>query len=61
MYFLETFDIDGMLLEFFMNFLNKKNIFLFFFWGGGGGVLNFFLEKQFFHISRFMLFSTLKK
>ena len=29
--------------------------------GGGGGVLNFFLEKQFFLISRFMLFSTLKK
>ena len=27
---------------------------------GGGGVLNFFLEKQFFLISRFMLFSTLK-
>ena len=30
--------------------------------GGGGGVLNFFfLEKHFFLISRFMLFSTLKK
>ena len=28
--------------------------------GGGGGV-DFFLEKQFFLISRFMLFSTLKK
>ena len=27
--------------------------------GGGGGI--FFLEKQFFLISRFMLFSTLKK
>ena len=27
--------------------------------GGGGGV-DFFLEKQFFLISRFMLFSTLK-
>ena len=29
--------------------------------GGGGGVLNFFLEKQFFLISRFMLFSKFKK
>ena len=29
--------------------------------GGGGGVWIFFLEKQFFLISRFMLFSTLKK
>ena len=32
--------------------------------GGGGGVVftnKFFLEKQFFLISRFMLFSTLKK
>ena len=28
--------------------------------GGGGGVWIFFLEKQFFLISRFMLFSTLK-
>ena len=28
---------------------------------GGGGVEFFFLEKQFFLISRFMLFSTLKK
>ena len=28
--------------------------------GGGGGVEFFFLEKQFFLISRFMLFSTLK-
>ena len=32
------------------------------YFGGGGGVLffNFFLDKQFFLISRFMLFSTLK-
>ena len=77
-----VFDIDGMLFEFFMNFLNidKIKILRFFFqyfmfssrvmlfpilkkniWckkipGGGGGV-NFFLEKQFFLISRFMLFS----
>ena len=29
--------------------------------GGGGGVEFFFVEKQFFLISRFMLFSTLKK
>ena len=29
--------------------------------GGGGAFLNFFLEKQFFLISHFMLFSTLKK
>ena len=29
--------------------------------GGGGGVWIFFLEKQFFLISRYMLFSTLKK
>ena len=55
-----VFDIDGMLLEFFMNFLNieknkiKKYIFLQYF-------EFFFLEKQFFLISRFMLFSTLKK
>ena len=44
-----VFDIDGMLFEFFMNFLNidKNKI-----WctkkksggGGGGGVLNFFLK-----------------
>ena len=46
-----VFDIDGMLVEFCMNFLNieknqikKKNS-----------------SKQFFLISRFMLFSTLKK
>ena len=82
-----VFDIDGMLFEFFMNFLNiEKNkilrifssIFHVFFafhaisnikkksgggGGGGGGVEFFFLEKkqQFFLISRFMLFSTLKK
>ena len=104
MYFLETcrhvhqvmgvccivFDIDGMLFEFFMNFLNiekKKNDFIFLifhvflafhaisnikkknlvykkkFGGGGGGGVDFvfFVEKQFFLISRFMLFSTLKK
>ena len=29
--------------------------------GGGGGLWIFFLEKQFFLISRFMLFSILKK
>ena len=52
-----VFDIDGMLFEFFMNFLNiEKN-----------KILNFFfqyfniLEKQFFLISRYMLFSTLNK
>ena len=80
-----VFDIDGMLFEFFMNFLiiEKNKILRFFFnissflrvscyfqhlkiWckkiPGGGGVWNFFfLEKQFFLISRFMLFSTLKK
>ena len=44
-----VFDIDGMLLEFFMNFLNieKKNV-------------EFFSSK--FHVSScFMLFPTLKK
>ena len=59
---------DGMLFEFFMNFLVffafhaisniKKN------WckkNSGGGVLNFFFRKTIFLISRFMLFSTLKK
>ena len=85
-----VFDIDGMLFEFFMNFLNieKNKINIFFFqyfmfssrfmlfptiktkiWckkkfrGGGGGGVNFifFLEKQFFLISRFVLFSTFKK
>ena len=75
-----VFDIDGMLFEFCMNFLNieKNNILRFLFSifhvffgfhaifnikkkipGGGGGWI-FFLEKQFFLISRFMLFSTLK-
>ena len=34
-----VFDIDGMLFEFFMNFLNKKLVYKKF---GGGGVLNFF-------------------
>ena len=29
--------------------------------GGGGGNVDFFVEKQFFLISRFMLFSTLKQ
>ena len=80
-----VFDIDGMLFEFFMNFLNieKNKIYIFFFSifhvffafraisnikkkigvkknSGGGGWI-FFLEKQLFLISRFMLFSTLKK
>ena len=75
-----VFDIDGMLFEFFMNFLNiEKKIILRFFFSifhvffafhaisniktkivGGGGVDFFFFEKQFFLISRFMLFSTLK-
>ena len=79
-----VFDIDGMLFEFFMIFLNieKNKILRFFFsifqvffafhaisnikkklkWckkkNSGGGVWFFFLEKQFFLISRFMLFST---
>ena len=80
-----VFDIDGMLFEFFMNFLNiEKNKILRFCFSkchvfftfhaisnikknwckqirGGGGVFIFFLEKQFFLTSRFMLFSTLKK
>ena len=85
-----VFDIDGMLFEFFMNFLNiEKNKILRIFFskfhvfftfhaisnikkkinlvekkirgGGGGGVVFFLLEKEFFLISRFMLFSTLKK
>ena len=44
-----VFDIDGMLFEIFMNFLNiEKNLFFFFF-------LNFMFS------SRFMLFPTLKK
>ena len=82
-----VFDIDGMLFEFFMNFLNiEKNKFFFQYFmfssrfvlfptlkqnkfgvkkksggGGGGGWNFFFVEKQFFLISHFMLFSTLKK
>ena len=82
-----VFDIDGMLFEFFMNFLNieKNKILRFYFsifhvffvfhaisnikkkkigvknkFRGGGGGVDFFLEKQFFLISRFMLFSILK-
>ena len=80
-----VFDIDGMLFEFCMNFLNieKKisSIFQVFFTfhaisnikkkiglqkkisggGGGCGFFIFFVEKQLFLISRFMLFSTLDK
>ena len=83
-----VFDIDGMLFEFFMYFLNieKNKILRIFFLQNfmfssrfmlfptlkiknkngvkkkfGGGVFFFFLEKQFFLISLFMLFSTLKK
>ena len=45
-----VFDIDGMLFEFFMNFLNiKKN-----------KILRFFFQNFMFS-SRFMLFPTLKK
>ena len=75
-----VFDIDGMLFEFFMNFLNIEHFFFFQYFKfssrfmlfptfkkkfgvkknpGGGGCGFFFLEKQFFLISRFMLFSTL--
>ena len=43
-----VFDIDGMLFEFFMNFFNIEKYKIFFF------------RKQFFLISRFILFSTLK-
>ena len=46
-----VFDIDGMLFEFFMNFLNiekKKN-------------LRIFNLKNFMFSSRFMLFPTFKK
>ena len=82
-----VFDFDGMLFEFFMNFLNiEQNIFVvvvfqYFMFSlrfmlfptlkkkkigvkkkkPGGGYEFFFLEKQFFLISLFMLFSTLKK
>ena len=73
-----VFDIDGMLFEFFMNFLNiEKNKILRFFFSifhvffAFHAISNIkkqnkinwwivFLEKQFFLISRFMLFSTLK-
>ena len=78
-----VFDNDGMLFEFFMNFLNIEFFFFFQYFkfssrfmlfptlkkknyvkkkirGGGGGVDFFCLEKQFFLISLFMLFSTLK-
>ena len=85
MYFLETlqvraachggvlysFDIDGMLFEFFMNFLNiEKNKILrilfsifhvFFAFHAISNINFFFLQKQLFLISRFMLFSTLTK
>ena len=74
-----VFDIDGILFDFFMNFLNikkKKLIYIFFsifqvFFAfhaisnigvkkkSGGGV-DFFLEKQLFLISRYMLFSKKK-
>ena len=51
-----VFDIDGMLFEFCMNFLNieKKIAFC-------ALKKQNFVEKQFFLISCFMLFSTLKK
>ena len=45
-----VFDIDGMLFEFFMNFLNiEKNIFFIYFF------------QYFMFSSRFVLFPTLKK
>ena len=45
-----VFDIDGMLFEFFMNFLNiEKNT-----------ILRFFFLQNFMFSSRFMLFPTLK-
>ena len=44
-----VFDIDGMLFEFFMNFLKLKKI-----------KLNFFFQYFMFSL-RFMLFPTLKK
>ena len=81
-----VFDIDGMLFEFFINFLNieKKKLRIFFsifhvlfafhaisnikkiyIWckkkKSEGGCVVFFVEKQFFFISRFILFSTFKK
>ena len=46
-----VFDIDGMLFEFFMNFLNiEKN-----------KILRIFFFQNFMFSSRFMLFPTLKK
>ena len=46
-----VFDIDGMLFDFFMNFLNiEKN-----------KILRIFLVQNFMFSSRFMLFPTLKK
>ena len=46
-----VFDIDGMLFEFFMNFLNiEKN-----------KILRIFFLQNFMFSSRFMLFPTLKK
>ena len=46
-----VFDIDGMLFEFFMNFLNiEKN-----------KMLRVFFLQNFMFSSRFMLFPTLKK
>ena len=59
-FFLQNFMFSSHFMPFptFKNkFCVKKN-----FGGEGGGVLkNIFLEKQLFLISRFMLFSTLKK
>ena len=46
-----VFDIDGMLFEFFINFLNiEKN-----------KILSIFFLQNFMFSSRFMLFPTLKK
>ena len=66
-----VFDIDEMLFEFFMNFLNIENISIFHVFFAFRAISNikkkywckknWFVEKQFFLISRFMLFSTLKK
>ena len=60
-------DIDGILFEFFMNFLNietniKKKFGVNKNSGGVGRGWNlFFVQKQLFLVSRLMLFSTLKK